>query len=258
MLIWPLFLPIQRIIIENMKKINYLIVALLSFSLQMFAEHSTKSNGAYAIDQSDTITFDIENAGYANSKMYIPISIQSDDSIFALDFSLKFNELRLQFDTIYDPSGMIQPFVYYNQVDSTLRLTSSSFTTFPLHTTVFILVFDVLSLPVLPADIYQIMGYLNGDPCSVEKAAVLFTSISTNLVETVSVFPNPAHYTLTINNPEQTDLIIFSYTMQVVQPIITLSPGSNQVNVDKLIPGYYFFKLVSANTALTVKILITQ
>lgn len=242
-----------------MRKIHYLLLFLFLFSFSLsFAENRNSSVLINTIDQNDSIIFDIENASYANGKMLIPILIHSDDSIFALDFSLRFNDLRLQYDTIYDPSGTIQPFVYYNPSDSTLRLTSSSFSPYPQQTPVFILVFDVLSLPVLPADIFQILGYLNGDPCTVDKAAILFTAIQERNMLSCTVFPNPAQRFINISSNENTCLSVFNIQMQEVKLPVQLSSGNNVVSLEGFVPGIYYFRLSTADKVKLIKVLITD
>lgn len=196
-----------------MKTVLRLCFALvLQISWLQISAKGASSNVSATIDFNDTIAFDIENAGYMNGKMLIPIIIYSDDTIFSLDFSLQYNHLQLAFDTVYDPAGAIQPFVYYNPVDSTLRLTSSSFTPYPKNTTIFILQFSVLGLPVLPGDIFQVLGYLNGDQCSVFQPAVIFTSVETNEQASVTVYPNPASDLLAIESSKQCSVTMYSIT----------------------------------------------
>lgn len=229
------------------------LLPLLAFSKPI---KISGTNSQSSIDLLDTIYFEIDHAEYSGGKMLIPISIHSDDTIYALDFELRFNYQRLQYDTIYDPSGRIQPFVFLNPADSVLRLTSYSVNPYKKDTTVFILRFNVLSLPVLPGDIYQVYGYLNGDSCSIGQPPVVFTSVN-QLVRSsdATVYPNPFSDEFFIRSESAGVFTVYSINGKVVYSGL-LQQGVNKINSSDWEGGFYFLKYNDGDRKETVKLIV--
>ena len=78
------------------------------------------------IDLSDTVVFDLSQAIITGTSIDIPISIISDDTINALDFSLKYDQVKFLYDSIIDLTTYLQAVSFYNSNDSTIRFTSNS------------------------------------------------------------------------------------------------------------------------------------
>lgn len=232
------------------------LLFLLMLSLLSSAKTFKNNVNISSIDFNDTINFEMDRAQYLAGKILIPISISSDDTIYALDFELKFNNARLDYDSIYDPSGQVQPFVYLNPVDSVLRLTSFSVNPFKKDTTVFILQFNVLNLPILPGDIYQLYGYLNGDSCSVGIPNVVFTSTASIVQSSLfSAYPNPVCDNLYIRSEEEGFVIISDMDgRQLLTEKIYKETTS--ISVRGFSPGMYMLKFIDKNQYRIQRIII--
>ena len=66
------------------------------------------------IDSQDSVFFDLFNATVVGSTIDFPVYVKSDDVINALDFSFKYNENELEYDTILNLTNYIQHLSYYN------------------------------------------------------------------------------------------------------------------------------------------------
>ena len=147
------------------------------------------------IDQFDTIIFDMSLATTSGSYVEFPVYIKSDDSIFSFDFAFKYDHNHLAFDTILDLTNYMQSLSYYNQFDSTVRFTSNSFQQFTIDTPLVSVRFYWITGNIQASYLYQVAGYLNGEPCSIR----LFDSLTTGLTDwrienepDLTIYPNPA------------------------------------------------------------------
>lgn len=121
------------------------------------------------IDVNDTVVFDLSNAILVNSTTIdIPVFIITDDVINALDFSFKFNESVITFDTLISYKSYLFALTNFNVIDRKLRFTSSSLTPIEHNTTLLVIRFQLSSAckRVTPADFNTMATYLNGGPCS--------------------------------------------------------------------------------------------
>jgi hypothetical protein len=121
---------------------------------------------AQSIDENDTVIFDLSGASCTGNFFQVPVSFKSDDTIYALDFSMKYDESKITFNAIVSQLPSVNASAYYNPVDSTLRMTSFSMSEMPHDTPVVSLYFNMLAYPVTESDFNNIITYLNGDVCS--------------------------------------------------------------------------------------------
>ena len=118
------------------------------------------------INSQDTVLFDFSNAFCTPSYMQVPVKFNSDDSIYALDFALKFDPGVFTYISIVNHKPYISYSANYNSTDSTLRFTSFSFQPMDNNTDLISIRF---SLPVSQIDYAQfdsVYTLLNGDICS--------------------------------------------------------------------------------------------
>ena len=116
----------------------------------VFAQNG--SNRVQTIDALDTVVFDLSQAVINGNNVEFPVSIISDDTINSLDFSLKYNQINLSYDTIIDLTTYLQSFAFYNNNDSTLRFTSYCFQAISHDTSLVSIHFNMLSAQIANAD----------------------------------------------------------------------------------------------------------
>src|SRR5688572_12208989 len=101
-----------------MKILPYLI-AIVLFTCSETTKGYEYQNQMMQIDSSDTVFFNFDqvtvNAGIAS----FPISIITDDTIYALDFSFRYNVNAVSCDTIIELVNYIESDYFYNGLDST-------------------------------------------------------------------------------------------------------------------------------------------
>src|SRR6185369_2658819 len=101
-----------------MKKYLFLIPALII----LVAAGSATAN----VNAQDSIVFDLSKITYNNDYASVPVYILSDDTLYSLDFSLKFDESNLTYDSTFNQTGYLSALAFFNQTDRTYRFTSSS------------------------------------------------------------------------------------------------------------------------------------
>ncbi|MFM2284649.1 MAG: hypothetical protein RLZZ543_146 [Bacteroidota bacterium] len=166
----------------SLKKVNVVcfisaLIGCVLTSTNVCAEHivsptneaSTSSKGIFSshvINQGDTVVFDFSNPTITPGFVEFPVSIISDDQIFALDFSFNFNTVDFQYVSVTNIVGLSQVLANYNVSDQKLRLTSNDFGVYPNQTNLVSLKFSRNVAEACAINLNTIAAYLNGEPCS--------------------------------------------------------------------------------------------
>ncbi len=170
------------------------------------------------INNQDTIVFDFSNAICAGTYMQVPVYFISDETIYSMDFALKFNPGIFTYQTLINYKSYLSVSANYNIADSTLRFSSSSLVPIENNT---VLVSLQFSLPVTQIDFAQfdsVYTLLNGDICSVkailpEPPPIITTSGSTTIFpgDSMALSFNPAPGLSYSWSTGETDTIIYVY-----------------------------------------------
>ncbi len=209
------------------------------------------------IDSLDSVVFDMSNYEIIGSKMRFPISIQSNDTINALDFEFKYNMDSLLFDSIVELTTYIQPFSYFNVNDSTFRYTSYSLQAYDLNMPLMKVQFLNLLPQMAVNTVSNVRAYLNGSECPVKIILPLVSGIDSyeNNDKSVLIYPNPASGYLIVNSEKTFNIQVISLssgeTLSV--PKTNLSNGITTINLENLPVGAYFLKLTNSNGISTFK-----
>lgn len=210
----------------------------------------------------DTLMFDISQAVTTGSYVEVPVSFLSDDSIVALDFSFKYNQVNFTCDSIIDLTTYLQELWYYNTNDSIMRFTSYSLQNIPNNTAVVMVRFNTLSGQLCGSDMNTVKGYLNGDACSIK----VVNCIPNGLLEVdashlISIYPNPANWKLYIETQEEkvsVSLIDVS-GRQVIPSFNAETLKKIEINTASLSDGVYFLQTNRSNgLTKTEKIIIAH
>lgn len=240
-------------------KIKLFIIVLLFLGIKTFGRSG--ANNTYTIDPGDSVVFDISQAVFINNYVEIPVSIISNDAINALDFSFKYNQSNLQFDSIINHTSYVQPFSYYNSTDSTVRFTSYSFQSYSNDTTLISIRFLMVSGNITAADLYALNTFLNGDHCSVKIInPIITTGIAYNQLDKfVRIFPNPVSEVLRIEVPEHAIAQLYDKWGALVLLQTDLNANEEkQFNIRGIANGLYFLKIVSDHFTITKRVLINK
>lgn len=145
------------------------------------------------IDQFDTVFFDLQSAVVTGTKVEFPVYYRSDDQIVALDFNFKYNQAKLEYDTIIKLANYLDALSFYNSNDSTVRLTSFTNTLFyPNDSLLFKVRFDILQPGALcSGDLSAVNSLLNGDICTSKKIDCTSSLVEESFLKGVTIGPNP-------------------------------------------------------------------
>ncbi len=216
-----------------------------------------------AIDSADSVVFDMSNIIIAGSQISIPVYINADDPVYAVDFSLRFNSAALVYDTItLSPAGAILLAVsYLNPNDSIIRFTSSAMVTVSNQTVLAYIHFErIAGQPLSAGDLFNLKGYLNGDPCSENVIPPLSAGIQQSLPDfDVQVYPNPVSDYLNIRCNEPMLLEFFDSQGKSVLLKSRISAGAeNRVDVSQLPKGNSILRLQPHGRPAISKVLIVE
>jgi hypothetical protein len=169
------------------------------------------------IDNLDSIILDLANASLNGKTIALPLYIKTDDDINALDFSFKFNETKIELDTIIK-QGTFEMTYFLNPNDRKLRLTSYSVSDYKTDKKILTLYFNILGNNFDDKEIFNISGFLNGDGCPIKITAKSFqinSIASQHLSNEVTIYPNPAHEIINMTNAENLSISIFDINGQI-------------------------------------------
>lgn len=172
-------------------KQTFAFLALVLMTCSARSQSVTPS--VFTIDQFDTVFFDLQAAVVVGNKVEFPVYYRSDDQIVALDFNFKYNQAKLEYDTIIKLANYLDALAFYNSNDSTVRLTSYTNTLFyPNDSVLFKVRFDILQPGALcSADLNTVNSLLNGDICTSKKVDCSSSFIEESVFEGVIIGPNP-------------------------------------------------------------------
>ena len=218
-------------------------------------------NKSFIIDQYDTVVFDLSLAIRNGSYIDIPVYILSDDSIFSLDFSLKFDHSKLEYDTILDNATYLQSLSYYNPSDSTIRYTSSSFQNYGNDTALVSIRFNIFSGQIKAEDLNSLFAYLNGSSCSIKVINSLPVYIINNdeMLSIVKVFPNPANDILNINSDDNISVQLLDVNFkQLFYKATIFADEDYQLLIQQFKSGVYYLRIFKENYLSIRKIVIER
>lgn len=243
-----------------MKKL-ILTLTIISITAFVFAGNNPKKANpptVQTIDSQDSIVFDCSQLTGVTGNIQIPVSIISDDTIYAVDFSLKYDHSALQYDTTIDVTTYLSALSYYNPNDSTIRFTSSTFTPCALDTTIALVKFILLSPAFVSSNLYTFKGYLNGQTCSIKYIPPSPVGLTENEVINFNVYPNPASDVVTINFKNATTLHVVNLVGQTVYTENVEGLNTKNINTGTFVNGIYFVKLVTNNAEGIQKLIVAH
>lgn len=196
------------------------------------------------IGSGDSVVFDLSQINLSSSPLEIPVSIISDDTIYALDFSFKYDHIALEYDTILDLTTYLLPLSYYNSNDSTVRFTSSSFQPCDTLTPLALVRFNLLTPTFSNTDLYSLKAYLNGNQCNIKIILPTILSVSETSAQKFNLYPNPANDKTIIEGSEEFQLVVFNQLgVSVFSDSIYSQNNSATLNVESLESGMYYVQV---------------
>ncbi len=236
-----------------MKKAFLILIILTAgiFSLadeKISNQNTVEGEGNYlpaqfsTINNLDSVVFDLSLAVDTLNYVYFPVSILSDDSIYSLDFSFKYNNTKLIFDSIIDMTNYIQFLSYYNGADSTVRFTCNSLQRYTNDTALVWVRFITLGGPIIDSDLNTIDVYLNGMPCSLKFISSLIdeTAELKNSPAKIIYYLNAVQDIMNIHSNQKASVLIYDLNGKLVYGNSEMIPGNLEIATGKMENGIYF------------------
>ena len=258
-----------------MKKLILPVIVFYSFCYPLFGKNNLleKQTSVYlnnihvtgraiqtsSIDQLDSVLFDLSQAVFTSNTVEIPVSIVSNDTIFALDFSFQYNQNNILYDSIIDLTNYMVSSSFYNMVDSTVRFTSYGTQSYSLGTVLVSVKFNLLNGMLGVNDLLSLTAYLNGDPCSIILKGNLPTNVYDNEKnnDQIKLYPSPAFNSFHITSSFDGIMSIVDLNGRVV--IKTRNIFKNQdhlVDIRSLPNGNYWVLLSNEGILRTRKLTV--
>ena len=245
-----------------MKKLLLInLIVLWTFSLMAQQSTITSNPGqsdVQTIDALDSVIFDCSQLTGATGAIQIPVSIKSDDLVYAVDFSLKYDHSVLQYDTTINVTTYLQGLSNYNSVDSTIRFTSSTFSPCTNDTTLALVKFILLAPSFTNGSIYTLKGYLNGTLCSTKYIPPSPLGVEENVMKHFTVYPNPAQDAVSINFENAKHLEVLNLLGQTVYSENIEGISSSNMNTSEFANGVYFVKLYTSKGNGMQKLIVSH
>ncbi len=245
-----------------MKKL-LLINLFVLWTISVMAQHSSLNTNpdqmdVLTIDALDSVIFDCSQLTGATGAIQIPVSIKSDDLIYSVDFSLKYDHTILQYDTTINVTTYLQGLSYYFSPDSTIRFTSSTFSPCTNDTTLALVKFILLAPSFTNGSIYTLKGYLNGTICSTGYIPPSPVGISENVMKNFTIYPNPTNDAVSINFENAKHLEVLNLLGQTVYSENIEGISSSNMNTSEFANGVYFVKLYTSKGNGLQKLIVSH
>ncbi len=233
-----------------------------STSVDLLVQNQLTYNSMVEIDSLDLIIFNLDQASIEGTVIQIPVFIFSDEQINALDFSMLMDTLSIEYESIVEHVDDIQ-YAAHQAGDSKFRFTSNSFSPYPMVPQKVVSVrFKSLKGIVTRDDFQMLVGYLNGERCTIElqmQGDEIF--VSSNEIETSDLFisPNPATDFIYVESDEEGTLDMFDLQGKAVISAYRLSTNDiNSIDVQSFPRGTYTVRIVGKDHTMKTQKMLLQ
>ncbi len=130
-------------------------------------------NKSRIINTQDSVIFDLSHATITGNFIDIPVFFLSDDIVNSFDFSFKFDETILTYDSVINYKNYLTALPNFNTTDRKLRFTSNSLQTIENNTALIAIRFTFTNICLVnETNLNTIKVYLNGNPCTSKVSPV--------------------------------------------------------------------------------------
>jgi hypothetical protein len=212
------------------------------------------ANGTVKANEADYILVDLNNVIVEGTKVSVPVSIVSEETVNAFDLALGVNENTLTFVSMEDAQLGSSSASFYNVSDKTLRHTSYNTNNFSTNSRVVFFTFETVDGTISEKDFTSEFALLND-----KEAEVRFTKSADLTNNSVDIYPNPSNGMFTVMSKVDGRVDIVDVTGKLVHPgVIVKANQMIEVNMPELSAGVYFVRVYSNNAMTTERIVISE
>lgn len=219
---------------------HYLRIVFIALMIFFLPDHTIKADNpanqtvnlpVSTIDFSDTIYFDLSSTIVNATTIEFPVYFIADDTVNALDFAIKFDLSKVEYDSLINPTAFLQAFAFYNPNDSTLRFTSYSLSPLTAGSPLVRLRFRIISGMISPADVFPQETYLNGEPCSWKLNDYISSSATVrDDFAPIRIYPTITTGRVRVEMPESSRIIVLAPDFKVL--VFPFSREENGLELD--------------------------
>lgn len=187
----------------------------------------------------------------------VPVRFSSSEDVFALDFSMNFNEDKMSFDKVITNVANVQALSHLNEMDRTLRFTSNSLNQYASNVTIATVRFNLVNGEINKSDLDNVASYINGELVVTE--VLDGRSIDGLSANEIAVYPNPTAASFYVESNEDAQVQIFDLSGE--QLGTTLNVFANQsleINTETFNGGVYIVKISNDHFVTTKKVTVTK
>ena len=221
------------------------------------SNRSVSSAQIHAIDYQDTLFFDLSAASFTAGLVQFPVYFRSDDTIYAVDFAMKFNQQIIQYDTIIGLLPSLNANFFLNPADSTLRFTSYDLNPIGNYQYVAWIKFYTQSTSISSLDFSNLEAYLNGFSCTYFFLEGV-NAINTPNEKAVRIYPNPTSGLIRMEGAENAQLDIFDMQGALMRTFGKSSLGTRAFDLSFLENGSYVLSLSDDRSFKNFRIVIAH
>ncbi len=137
-----------------------------NISLTSPEEARSLSKKFLIINSLDTVVFDFSQSVCTPTYIQVPVFILSNDTVYAVDFALKFNPSEFSYNSLINHKAYLNNSINFNSSDSTLRFSTFSITQIENNSPLVSVRFNIVSGMISMASFISVQTLLNGDDCS--------------------------------------------------------------------------------------------
>lgn len=212
------------------------------------------ANGTVKGNETDYILVDLNNVIVEGTKVSVPVSIVSAESVNAFDLALGINENSLTYVSAEDTQLGSSTASFYKDADKTFRNTSFNVNTFTPNEKVAYFTFETADGKISEKDFTSEFALLNDKSVDVRfsKSAELGNN-------TVDIYPNPSNGMFTVMSNLDGRVDIIDITGKLVHPGALVKANQvMEVNMPELSAGVYFVRFYSNDALTTKRIVISE
>ncbi|MFM1744768.1 MAG: hypothetical protein RLZZ630_705, partial [Bacteroidota bacterium] len=202
----------------------------------------------------DHIVLDLNKAKKEGDQVTIPVYVESNDAVHAIDFSFKYDHSGVQYSGVEDITGSLMVLGHESMDDATVRVTSSSMqavnTAFPA------LAIRMQGTAELSASSFEGMtGFINGEPVEIG-----FRSMEESIQAPVlSVYPNPAKDLLQVFVSEDSRIELVDLSGRMILSMNNVMAGvRTEIQLNQLADGMYVLKAMNGESVSTAKFIVKK
>jgi hypothetical protein len=164
------------------------------------------SGGTFRLADVNTVNLDLTGKISQDGYLDIPVRINSDMDVNALDVSLEIDPSVLKFESVIDLTNSLQLLANYNENDQTVRVTSNSVQKYDLSAPVVVIRFKVLNGSLSKDQIKTTEGFINGERVRVNTGEQSNQDILSGWVK---LYPNPAstNFSIEVSDDSRVEIV---------------------------------------------------